>query len=61
MHGGYNYWGEWAACSVSCGAGNQSRMRQCNNPAPSGNGNNCSSIGPGTEIRGCTMSDCLTG
>ena len=37
-------WGEWTAygrCSVSCGGGQNTRLRLCDNPAPSGGGDKC--------------------
>lgn len=49
-------WGVWSEspCSVSCGTGNITRTRYCNNPAPSNGGNECS--GMNTEVIQCNTS-----
>ena len=47
-------WGDWSsygACSSSCVGGQQTRTRQCNNPAPSGGGETCPGLS--TESESC--------
>uniref|UniRef100_A0A3P8RSV1 Complement factor properdin n=1 Tax=Amphiprion percula TaxID=161767 RepID=A0A3P8RSV1_AMPPE len=50
VHGGYSEWAEWAPCSVSCGAGAQKRLRQCNNPLPANGGRHCA----GSDLETCS-------
>ncbi|MEQ2292216.1 Hemicentin-1, partial [Ameca splendens] len=56
VHGGYSEWTEWDLCSVSCGAGNQKRVRQCNKPLPANGGRHCA--GSDTETRSCQGKPC---
>lgn len=56
VHGGYSEWSEWGSCTVSCGAGIQKRLRQCNNPLPANGGRHCA--GSDTEIRSCQGNPC---
>ncbi len=51
-------WGEWvsADCSVTCGEGTESWSRQCNSPAPSNGGLNCS--GEATNTTSCSKPGC---
>uniref|UniRef100_A0A3B3BIE7 Hemicentin 1 n=1 Tax=Oryzias melastigma TaxID=30732 RepID=A0A3B3BIE7_ORYME len=58
-HGGYSEWSEWCSCTVSCGAGIQKRLRQCNNPLPANGGRHCA--GSDTEIRSCQGNPCPDG
>ena len=39
--GSWSSWGEWSACSSSCGNGLKTAQRECNNPSPSGTGDEC--------------------
>ncbi|XP_035807905.2 hemicentin-1-like [Amphiprion ocellaris] len=48
--------GLWAPCSVSCGAGAQNRLRQCNNPLPANGGRHCA--GSDLETRRCQGKPC---
>jgi len=41
VDGAWSSWQPWESCSATCGIGLRSRHRECNNPAPSGNGRNC--------------------
>ncbi|CAH1782230.1 unnamed protein product, partial [Owenia fusiformis] len=65
-NGGWGAWGAFTECSVTCGPGKQSRIRQCDRPSPIGNGK-C----PGAvqnqdnetaridfEIRACNLISC---
>eukprot|EP00794_Sanderia_malayensis_P005644 gene5644-6340_t len=57
--GGYTDWGEFSACSTTCGDGVQVRTRNCTNPSPSGFGKDCSHIGPQTDSRACNLRPCI--
>ncbi|ELU07350.1 hypothetical protein CAPTEDRAFT_49075, partial [Capitella teleta] len=50
--GGWGEWGEYSECSVTCGDGTMFRTRECNNPEPSGDGEDC--IGLARETVPCT-------
>ncbi|VDH95487.1 Hypothetical predicted protein [Mytilus galloprovincialis] len=39
--GAWSEWGVWSLCSASCGSGNRTRSRQCDNPLPSYGGAYC--------------------
>ncbi len=56
VDGGWGSWGDWSNCSVSCGGGEQSRSRPCNNPSPYCGGSYCS--GAGTNSRSCNNQAC---
>ncbi|XP_047673954.1 hemicentin-1 isoform X2 [Tachysurus fulvidraco] len=56
VHGGFSEWMEWGACSVSCGAGIQKRLRRCNNPQPANGGRHC--LASDSEIRSCQSKPC---
>lgn len=51
VHGKWSDWVGWSQCSLTCGAGVQTRDRKCNNPAPSHDGNFCT--GDPYEIKPC--------
>merc|ERR1712025_1516057 len=54
--GGWGPWSDWSKCSAECGGGEQSKTRQCNNPAPANGGADCE--GEGTEVRKCNTQAC---
>ena len=56
VDGGYTDFGDWSACSASCGDGTQTRTRTCANPAPANGGADC--VGPASETRACKERDC---
>lgn len=58
IHGNYSSWSSFSACSESCGNGTMTRYRNCNEPEPRYNGNNCSSFGPSIDIRSCNIFPC---
>ena len=57
VDGAWSTWGEWDACTVTCGgAGTQTRTRTCDNPAPVNGGAQCT--GESTENQACDMGAC---
>ena len=56
MDGNWGNWGEWSNCPVSCGGGEQIRIRNCNNPKPSGGGKACD--GEKEEKKKCAIFEC---
>ena len=41
VHGGWGQWDGWTQCTMTCGGGNQSRTRVCDNPEPAHGGSQC--------------------
>ncbi|KFM73053.1 Hemicentin-1, partial [Stegodyphus mimosarum] len=56
VHGKWSNWQEWGQCSASCGDGEQSRQRFCNDPAPKNGGKTC--IGLSKEVKKCNERPC---
>lgn len=56
VDGGWSPWTPWGQCSVSCGAGLQSRYRFCSNPPQSGSGLPC--LGSHREDQVCVTAPC---
>ena len=56
MNGQWGSWSSYSLCTKSCGTGTQERFRECNNPPPSENGNEC--IGSTEETRHCNSKSC---
>ncbi|XP_053349644.1 SCO-spondin [Clarias gariepinus] len=56
VDGGWSVWTPWSACSVSCGAGLQSRYRFCSNPERAGAGLPC--LGPDRQDKACVQTPC---
>ena len=55
-------WSDWSAlstCTVTCGGGNQSQTRLCNNPAPSNGGEDCP--GSNSATFSCNDQPCPVG
>ncbi|VDI60497.1 Hypothetical predicted protein [Mytilus galloprovincialis] len=52
VDGGWSDW-ENSTCSVTCGEGTTTMTRTCNNPIPSGGGNNCS--GESIDTASCNL------
>lgn len=44
IKGGFSDWGVWSSCSKSCGTGQRTRERSCNNPTPRFGGDNCKGL-----------------
>ncbi|XP_013383271.1 uncharacterized protein LOC106153735 isoform X14 [Lingula anatina] len=58
VDGNWGQWGSWSTCSVTCGSGQQTRTRECNDPPQSGSGQPCPSSDPSSETQSCTQSAC---
>uniref|UniRef100_A0A8W8ILJ9 IgGFc-binding protein N-terminal domain-containing protein n=1 Tax=Magallana gigas TaxID=29159 RepID=A0A8W8ILJ9_MAGGI len=56
IDGNWASWGSYAACSVTCGGGRQSRTRTCTNPAPQYLGANC--VGSTSSSQSCNTHNC---
>ncbi|PFX32412.1 Hemicentin-1 [Stylophora pistillata] len=56
VHGNWSDWGEWSNCTVSCGGGEQTRYRDCDNPPPAYGGREC--LGVSEETRPCNELPC---
>jgi len=56
VNGVWGNWGAWATCSKSCGGGERSRGRNCDNPPPSNGGNGCQ--GDDREKENCAIKEC---
>lgn len=56
VDGGWGPWGQWSACSVSCGGGFRLRRRECNDPPAQNGGQEC----PGchVEYEPCNPQQC---
>ena len=46
---GWSEWTSWNCNAVTCGSGNKTRSRQCNNTLPSGGGKTCSGVSSETH------------
>ena len=57
VDGVWSDWSPYADCSVTCGAGSQTRIRECDSPEPSNGGSNC--VGDSSETTACEESACL--
>ena len=63
VDGDWGSWGPWDAyCPVTCGGGNKTRTRLCDNPEPQYGGLNCTLNGieqnSETELEACNEFDC---
>uniref|UniRef100_A0A8C0KRB0 Hemicentin-1 n=1 Tax=Canis lupus dingo TaxID=286419 RepID=A0A8C0KRB0_CANLU len=59
VDGKWATWTSWSSCSVSCGGGEKTRKRLCNNPVPSISGRPCP--GDATQVSRCNMQVCPGG
>ncbi|CAH1793552.1 unnamed protein product, partial [Owenia fusiformis] len=57
VNGGLGFWSAWGACSTTCGDGDQTRTRACDNPAPANGGLECNPSDL-TETQSCNDGDC---
>ncbi|XP_062517169.1 adhesion G protein-coupled receptor B3-like, partial [Corticium candelabrum] len=55
VHGSWGSWGRWSACSASCGAGTQKRIRTCIQPKCGGQ-NKC--VGSNIQTNRCQKRCC---
>ena len=59
VNGGWGEFGDWEECPVSCGGGEQKRVRACNSPAPAHGGDDCTADGSSSaETRNCNENLC---
>lgn len=57
VHGNYTEWTEWSNCSLACGGnGTRHRTRNCSNPVPQYNGDDC--VGDDIEYEECGRFPC---
>ena len=56
VDGKWGSWGKWGTCSLTCGGGQQSRLRTCSDPAPQYGGASCS--GTATSSQTCNTQNC---
>uniref|UniRef100_A0A8C2UJN2 Hemicentin-1 n=1 Tax=Coturnix japonica TaxID=93934 RepID=A0A8C2UJN2_COTJA len=59
VNGNWGTWQTWSQCSASCGGGEQTRTRLCNNPAPLYHGHPCP--GDSSQISRCNSQACPGG
>ncbi|XP_063399772.1 receptor-type tyrosine-protein phosphatase gamma-like [Mytilus trossulus] len=59
VNGGWSSWTSWGACNVTCGTGQQSRRRYCNNPSQANAGADCQ--GAEIDLIACARSQCAGG
>lgn len=56
VDGSWGNWHSWGLCSASCGRGEKTRKRLCNNPEPSNSGRSCP--GDATQVSRCNLQAC---
>ncbi|CAC5378576.1 unnamed protein product [Mytilus coruscus] len=56
VNGAWSSWNSWETCTVTCGTGQHSRRRHCNNPPKANGGDNCQ--GEEYDNNSCTLSPC---
>ena len=56
VDGDWSDWTEWTLCSQVCNGGEQTRFRECNNPAPLYGGKDCQ--GNKRDSRTCNFFEC---
>ena len=56
VDGSWGNWHSWSWCSTSCGGGEKTRKRLCNNPIPSKSGRPCP--GDATQVSRCNIQVC---
>ena len=56
INGTWSPWQPWSSCSLTCGWGNQNRIRKCDNPPPQHGGQDCP--GDARQSRKCRETPC---
>ena len=56
VDGAWGEWGNYSDCTEICGNGTRERKRQCNDPAPQGEGKDC--VGSHLEQEACNTKPC---
>lgn len=56
VDGNWGSWQQWGECSASCGGGERTRTRLCNNPSPSNGGRPCP--GDSSQLSRCNAQAC---
>ena len=56
VNGLWGQWHNWSSCSVTCGGGNQTRKRLCDNPTPAYGGMDCA--GDDERAQVCNQDPC---
>ncbi|XP_062578061.1 coadhesin-like isoform X2 [Saccostrea cucullata] len=56
VDGGWNTWGTFGHCSVTCGSGQKTRTRLCSHPFPAHGGADCTGVN--SEVLNCTEKPC---
>ncbi|XP_073903349.1 hemicentin-1 isoform X3 [Castor canadensis] len=59
VDGSWGNWKSWSQCSASCGGGEKTRERLCDNPVPSKSGRSCP--GDATQVSRCHIQACPGG
>ena len=58
IHGNFSEWSEFSGCSETCGSGVKIRHRYCSKPKPQYGGDNCSKLGPTSDVVSCHVRPC---
>ena len=58
VHGQWGGWESWSTCTVPCGFGRKYRYRECDNPKPAYDGDDCPFAIPADYIEGCNPYPC---
>ena len=56
VNGGWGSWTSWSSCDATCGGGQRTRQRYCDNPVPSGGGSDCA--GSSSQQQICNTVNC---
>uniref|UniRef100_A0A8C3B246 Thrombospondin 1 n=1 Tax=Cyclopterus lumpus TaxID=8103 RepID=A0A8C3B246_CYCLU len=56
INGNWGPWSPWDTCTLTCGSGNQTRKRMCNDPAAKYGGKEC--VGNAKDIQMCNKKAC---